>query len=85
MGLCDIFKSVSDNHSCLALTLSAVGAAVLVGFGLSFVQFVLQAFVLSGHSVGNYLAPASNSFLTLNVQLKKYGAKNGAWAGKFPT
>ncbi|CCO29320.1 hypothetical protein BN14_03329 [Rhizoctonia solani AG-1 IB] len=62
MGLCDIFKSVSDNHSCLALTLSAVGAAVLVGFGLSFVQFVLQAFVLSGHS------------------LKKYGAKNGAWA-----
>ncbi|CAE6342104.1 unnamed protein product [Rhizoctonia solani] len=62
MGLCDTFKSVLDNHNCVALTLSAVAAAVLVGFGLSFVQFVLQTFVLSGHS------------------LKKYGAKNRAWA-----
>ncbi|KAF8756575.1 Very-long-chain 3-oxoacyl-CoA reductase [Rhizoctonia solani] len=51
MGLCDTFKSVSDSHTCVALTLSAIGAAALVGFGLSFVQFVLQTFVLSGHSV----------------------------------
>ncbi|ELU42146.1 ketoreductase [Rhizoctonia solani AG-1 IA] len=51
MGLCDTFKSVSDSHTCVALTLSAIGTAALVGFGLSFVQFVLQTFVLSGHSV----------------------------------
>ncbi|CAE6411626.1 unnamed protein product [Rhizoctonia solani] len=62
MGLCDVFKSLLNDHSCTALTLSVVGAIVLAGFGLSFVQFVLQTFVLSGHN------------------LKKYGAKSGAWA-----
>ncbi|CAE7230333.1 unnamed protein product [Rhizoctonia solani] len=62
MGLCGVFKSFLNDHSCTALTLSAVGAVVLAGLGLSFVQFVLQTFVLSGQN------------------LKKYGAKKGAWA-----
>lgn len=52
MGLCDTFTSLLHTHNCIAITLSAVGAAVVTGVGLSFVQFLLQTFILSGQNVG---------------------------------
>ncbi|KAG9104335.1 hypothetical protein FRC07_009814, partial [Ceratobasidium sp. 392] len=54
MGLCDTFAAFTRDHSCTALTLSAVGAAVVAGLGYSIIQFLLQTFILSGQSLSKY-------------------------------
>ncbi|KAG9104333.1 hypothetical protein FRC07_009816, partial [Ceratobasidium sp. 392] len=54
MGLCDMLTAFTREHSCTALTLSAVGAAVVAGLGYSIIQFLLQTFILSGRSLSKY-------------------------------
>ncbi|KAG8691554.1 hypothetical protein FRC09_011591, partial [Ceratobasidium sp. 395] len=54
MGLCDTLAAITREHTCTALTLSAIGAAVVAGLGFSVIQFLLQTFILSGTNLSKY-------------------------------
>ena len=65
----------------VSLVLQAVGALTIAYFLLSFSSVLLRAFVLPGRPVCLFFSDFLHQ-LTLS-QLKKFGAKQGAWAGAF--